>query len=107
MNRTTERVRRLATALRQARDVPSTNAALPTGLFMEAEPRGLISHGLQRLPFRLSCLGKGFANAKANGEAWRMRSFLSVEGERGLGRVVAVHAPPQPLLKHLPALEAA
>jgi LDH2 family malate/lactate/ureidoglycolate dehydrogenase len=83
----------MATALLEARDVPAANARLQADVLLEAELRGLPSHGLQRLPLILSRLDKGLADAQALGTGtWRRRSFLSVEGERGLGPVVMMHA---------------
>ncbi|NVP57709.1 Ldh family oxidoreductase [Mycoplana rhizolycopersici] len=93
MKLTPERLRGLATALLEARDVPPANARLQADLLLEAELRGLPSHGLQRLPLILSRLDKGLADPRARGTGtWRRRSFLSVEGERGLGPAVMMHA---------------
>lgn len=88
-----ERLRGLASALLEARNVPSANARLQADLLLEAELRGLPSHGLQRLPLILSRLDKKLADGQAYGSGtWRRRSFLSVDGERGLGPVVVMHA---------------
>lgn len=88
-----ERLRHLAEALLEGRGVPSDNARLQADLLLEAELRGLPSHGLQRLPLILSRLDKGIADARACGTGtWRRKSFLSVDGERGLGPVVVMHA---------------
>lgn len=87
-----ERLRRLATALLEGRGVPPDSARLQADLLIEAELRGLPSHGLQRLPLILSRLEKGIADGRAHGTAtWRRKSFLSVDGERGLGSVVVMH----------------
>lgn len=87
------RLHGLASALLEARNVPSANARLQADLLLEAELRGLPSHGLQRLPLILSRLDKGLANGEARGHGtWRRRSFLSVDGERGLGPVVVMQA---------------
>jgi L-2-hydroxycarboxylate dehydrogenase (NAD+) len=88
-----ERLRGLASALLEARNVPSAHARLQADLLLEAELRGLPSHGLQRLPLILSRLDKGLADGQARGSGtWRRRSFLSVDGERGLGPVVVMQA---------------
>lgn len=88
-----ERLRGLASALLEARNVPSAHARLQADLLLEAEIRGLPSHGLQRLPLILSRLDKGLADGQARGSGtWRRRSFLSVDGERGLGPVVVMQA---------------
>ncbi|MEW9526250.1 Ldh family oxidoreductase [Agrobacterium radiobacter] len=88
-----ERLRHLATALLEGRGVPPAHAHLQADLLLEAELRGLPSHGLQRLPLILSRLDKGITDARTCGTGtWRRRSFLSVDGERGLGPVVVMHA---------------
>lgn len=88
-----ERLREIAIALLEARDVPTAHALLQADLLLEAELRGIPSHGLQRLPLILSRLEKGLADARTCGTGtWRRRSFLSVDGERGLGPVVMMHA---------------
>ncbi|MCJ8056841.1 Ldh family oxidoreductase [Shinella curvata] len=93
MNLAPERLRGMASALLEARNVPSAHARLQADLLLEAELRGLPSHGLQRLPLILSRLDKGLADGQARGSGtWRRRSFLSVDGERGLGPVVLMHA---------------
>lgn len=88
-----ERLRGLASGLLEARDVPAANARIQVDLLLEAELRGLPSHGLQRLPLILSRLEKGLADGQAHGSGtWCRRSFLSVDGQRGLGPVVVTHA---------------
>ena len=88
-----ERLRRLATALLEARGASPANAHLQADLLLEAELRGLPSHGLQRLPLLLSRLEKGLADGRTYGTGtWRRRSFLSIDGERGLGPVVMMRA---------------
>ncbi|WP_273727375.1 Ldh family oxidoreductase [Brucella gallinifaecis] len=88
-----ERLRGLAVTLLEARDVPPAHAHLQADLLLEAELRGIPSHGLQRLPVILSRLDKGLADARSCGTgSWRRRSFLSVDGGRGLGPVVMMHA---------------
>lgn len=87
------RLRHLATALLEGRGVPPAHARLQANLLLEAELRGLPSHGLQRLPLILSRLDKGISDARACGTGtWRRKSFLSVDGERGLGPVVVMNA---------------
>lgn len=93
MKQQPERLRHLATALLEGRGVPSDNASLQADVLLEAELRGPPSHGLQRLPLILSRLDKGISDAKACGTGtWSRRSFLSVDGECGLGPVVVMHA---------------
>lgn len=48
------RLRNLSVALLEKRGVPADSARLQANLLLEAELRGLPSHGLQRLPLLLS-----------------------------------------------------
>lgn len=73
--------------------VPKTNAQLQVELLMEAELRGRPSHGLQRLPRVVDRINNGVANPTTEGSVqWRGSSLLDIDGEQGLGPVVAMHA---------------
>ncbi|MCD1262212.1 dehydrogenase [Shinella sumterensis] len=97
-----DQLRRLATALLESRGVEPRAAALQADLLVEAELRGLPSHGLQRLPLLLSRLEKGLADGRAQGAfKWSRQAFLDVDGERGLGPVVLMNAM-QRLRQNLP-----
>jgi L-2-hydroxycarboxylate dehydrogenase (NAD+) len=86
-------LRPLAVAALQRRGVPDDSAALQADLLLEAELRGLASHGLLRLPRLISRLEKGLADPQARGSHdWRHSGFLQVDGERGLGPVVLMAA---------------
>lgn len=88
-----DRLRTLTVALLEKRGVPADSARLQADLLLEAELRGLPSHGLQRLPLLLSRLEKGLANPTTRGIGnWQRDAFLSVDGERGLGPVVVMNA---------------
>ncbi|PST18824.1 Ldh family oxidoreductase [Mesorhizobium plurifarium] len=88
-----DRLQALASGLLESRGAPEQAARLQADLLLEAELRGLPSHGLQRLPLLLSRLDKGLADARTCGTAtWQRRAFLSVDGERGLGPVVIMGA---------------
>lgn len=88
-----DRLRRLATGLLESRGTPNEAARLQADLLVEAELRGLASHGLQRLPLLLSRIEKGLANPRTQGaETWSRQSFMTVDGERGLGPVVMMNA---------------
>ncbi|PWE54908.1 dehydrogenase [Metarhizobium album] len=88
-----DRLRALATSLLESRNASPQAAALQADLLVEAELRGLPSHGLQRLPLLLSRLEKGLADGRTQGAAtWSRQAFLSVDGERGLGPVVLMGA---------------
>ncbi|MDK1385717.1 Ldh family oxidoreductase [Sinorhizobium sp. 8-89] len=87
------RLRNLTVALLEKRGVPADSARLQADLLLEAELRGLPSHGLQRLPLLLSRLDNGLANPTTRGQGtWQRDAFLSIDGERGLGPVVVMNA---------------
>ncbi|HEV7276817.1 MAG TPA: Ldh family oxidoreductase [Devosiaceae bacterium] len=73
--------------------VPADNAAVQRDVLLEAELRGFASHGLLRLPRLIERIRNGVADPLATGaHQWRSHAFLSVDGERGLGPVVAMRA---------------
>lgn len=82
----------LEAALRGA-GVDEANAALQTSLLIEAEMRGLASHGLLRLPRLVERIRNGACAPNAEGaQTWRASHVLDVDGQRGLGPVVAIRA---------------
>jgi LDH2 family malate/lactate/ureidoglycolate dehydrogenase len=79
-------------ALEQA-GTPAGHAATQTNLLLEAELRGRASHGLLRLPRIIERIHNGVADPKTRGKAvWRSPAFLDLDGERGLGPVIALAA---------------
>ncbi|RAK50759.1 Ldh family oxidoreductase [Phenylobacterium deserti] len=79
-------------ALRRA-GAPEEAARTQVGLLLEAELRGVPSHGLLRLPRLIRRIHNGVANPAATGQhEWRAPGMLSVNGENGLGPVVALAA---------------
>lgn len=79
-------------ALRRA-GVPAQAAALQADLWIDAELRGIPSHGLLRLERIVQRIERGLADPLAVGtHRWRGDSFLSVDGQSGLGPVVAIAA---------------
>ncbi|WP_134682148.1 Ldh family oxidoreductase [Paracoccus ravus] len=73
--------------------VAEAHARLQADLLIEAELRGLPSHGLQRLPRLVARLRAGLAAPVANGVIRERRpAVFTVDGERGLGPVVMMHA---------------
>lgn len=73
--------------------VPETSAATQVDLLLEAELRGRASHGLQRLPRLVERIRNGVLDPRATGHhAWRGEALLDVDGETGLGPVVALRA---------------
>lgn len=74
----------------EAANVPSDHAATQVDLFLDADLRGVPSHGLLRLPRVIERIRNGVADPRASGEHdWRSDAFLAVDGRRGLGPVVA------------------
>jgi LDH2 family malate/lactate/ureidoglycolate dehydrogenase len=73
--------------------VPVEHARTQAKLFIGAEMRGTASHGLLRLRRVVERLKRGRAVAGETGhQEWTAKSFLSVDGRRGLGPVVALAA---------------
>jgi len=70
--------------------VPAEHAATQVDLLLEAELRDVPSHGLLRLERIVRRIANGVTEPAARGrQDWRSRAFLAVDGERGLGPVVA------------------
>lgn len=68
-------------------------ARLQTDLLLDAELRGVPSHGFLRLERIIARIGNGVADPHMRGlHSWRGDSFLAVDGQNGLGPVVAKHA---------------
>jgi L-2-hydroxycarboxylate dehydrogenase (NAD+) len=73
--------------------VPAPAAAQQAELLVVAEAKGMPSHGLLRLPRLLRRLANGTASPTSTGRHhWSSPSYLTVDGEQGLGPVVAVRA---------------
>jgi L-2-hydroxycarboxylate dehydrogenase (NAD+) len=86
-------LRALSERLLMQRGAPEDAARLQADLLVEAELRGLPSHGLQRLPRLLLRLERGLANPRTTGAAlWTKPAVLTVDGEAGLGPVVMMAA---------------
>lgn len=82
-----------AVAALLAAGVPERSAHLQADLLVDAELRGLPSHGLLRLPRLLERIDNGVANPTTTGRAkWTADALLDVDGENGLGPVVATAA---------------
>jgi L-2-hydroxycarboxylate dehydrogenase (NAD+) len=89
----TGRVRTTIEAVLQAHGVPGPFARIQTDLLLEAQLRGYASHGLLRLPRIIERIDNGVTSPASSGaHQWIGDSFLRVDGERGLGPVVAVSA---------------
>lgn len=73
--------------------VPVAHARIQMDLLLEAALRGRASHGLQRLPRVIQRIRNGVANPVTRGQMeWRGTALLQVDGEQGLGPVVAFAA---------------
>jgi L-2-hydroxycarboxylate dehydrogenase (NAD+) len=83
----------LAERLLVTAGVPSPAAAQQAELLLIAEAKGMPSHGLLRLPRLLRRIANGTASPTNTGKhEWLSPCYLSVDGEQGLGPVVAVRA---------------
>jgi L-2-hydroxycarboxylate dehydrogenase (NAD+) len=88
-----EELRKLAEGILLAHGVPADHARTQAGLFIEAEMRAIPSHGLLRLRRVIERIHAGLSVPGVTGKQnWTARSFLSVDGMRGLGPVVAMAA---------------
>ena len=88
-----EDIRKLAEGILTANGVPEGHARTQASLFIEAEMRAIPSHGLLRLRRVIERIHAGLSVPGARGDQkWTARSFLSVDGQRGLGPVVAMAA---------------
>jgi L-2-hydroxycarboxylate dehydrogenase (NAD+) len=70
--------------------VPEPFARMQADLLLEAQMRGYASHGLLRLPRIIERIVNGVTSPACSGvHEWSGDCFLRVDGERGLGPVVA------------------
>ncbi len=76
-----------------AAGVPQAHAETQIELLLDAELRGVPSHGMLRFERIVARIANGVADARTSGQhEWRGDAFLSVDGQNGLGPVVAQHA---------------
>ncbi len=88
-----EQVRVLAEGILVANGVPADQAKVQTDLFVEAEMRAIPSHGLLRLRRVVERIRSGATVPGITGiQEWTARAFLSIDGQRGMGPVVAMAA---------------
>jgi L-2-hydroxycarboxylate dehydrogenase (NAD+) len=82
------------TALRALERVASAkHAAVQVDLLLEADLRGVPSHGMLRLPRIVARINNGVTRPESTGaHVWRGEGFLAVDGQQGLGPVVAEEA---------------
>jgi LDH2 family malate/lactate/ureidoglycolate dehydrogenase len=70
--------------------VPAEHAALQRDLLLDAEMRGIASHGLLRLPRLVERIANGVCDPLTKGvQDWTAPGVLKVDGRQGLGPVVA------------------
>ncbi|WP_136685720.1 Ldh family oxidoreductase [Falsirhodobacter xinxiangensis] len=75
------------------RVAPEENARQQVDLLLEADLRGVPSHGLLRLPRVIDRIANGVTDPAATGRhEWLAEGYLDVDGGRGLGPVVALSA---------------
>jgi LDH2 family malate/lactate/ureidoglycolate dehydrogenase len=88
-----ERERALIWSVLAALGVPGRDAVLQAEFLVEADLRGHLSHGIQRLPVIVGRLRAGLAVARAAPKIrWTASSFCEVDGAGGLGPVVGMRA---------------
>ncbi len=86
-------LRRVAEEVLRRAGVGGEHRRQQIDLLMEADLRGVSSHGLLRLERIVHRIRNGVSDPGATGRhVWRSPSFLAVDGERGLGPVVANQA---------------
>ncbi|WP_269499890.1 Ldh family oxidoreductase [Castellaniella sp. S9] len=90
---TVDEITRKSLAALRAAGVPEPAARTQLSLLLEAELRGVPSHGLLRLPRVIQRIRNGVCKPNATGRGlWRREAFYEVDGENGLGPVVALSA---------------
>ncbi|PSH60859.1 Ldh family oxidoreductase [Phyllobacterium sophorae] len=88
-----EEARNLATRVLRLHGAPEAHAQLQVDLLLEAELRGFASHGLLRLPRIVERIRNGVADPAAIGSPeWILPGFLRIDGQMGLGPVIALKA---------------
>jgi len=84
---------RLITFVLRSIGVPAPDAEVQAVQLVEADRRGYGSHGIQRLPLLVRRIEKGLVSPIARPSLdWRSDSVLAVDGNLGLGPVVAMRA---------------
>lgn len=76
-----------------AAGVPADHAEMQLALLLDAELRGVRSHGLLRLPRVIERVRNGVCDPVTTGlGSWKGGALYEVDGRHGLGPVVACHA---------------
>ena len=92
MRTTHAQAREVGLAALLAAGVPASPAEVQLDQWLEAELRGQPSHGLLRLPRIVERIHAGLADPSATGAPTWTDNLLSVDGQRGLGPVIAHRA---------------
>src|SRR5262245_29793231 len=88
-----EELEELVAAAFERAGVPETHAAIVARVLVEAEARGIESHGVRMLPGYVSRLRAGGFNATAQPHVVREGPAVALlDGENGLGPLVATRA---------------
>jgi L-2-hydroxycarboxylate dehydrogenase (NAD+) len=88
-----ETVRSFVSALFQSQSVPAADADRVAECLVQADLRGVSSHGVGRVPIYLERLRKGLVNARPDIKVERSATAAArVEGDNGLGFLVATRA---------------
>ncbi len=76
-----------------AAGVPEAHAVSQRLLLVDAELRGIASHGLLRLPRIIERIANGVTDPRARGVLeWTAPGVVKVDGQQGLGPVIALNA---------------
>lgn len=85
-----DEVRQTAQCALMCAGIAEAHARLQVDLWLDADLRGVPSHGLLRLDRLVERVQAGLADPDATGsQLWQGRGFLLVDGRKGLGPVVA------------------
>lgn len=88
-----ESVTRFAVQVLRAVGLPPQNATTLAAALVSADLQGIKTHGMSRLPMYVSRIQKGLMNAETTGRLLhRHGSILTIDGENGIGQVLAVRA---------------
>jgi LDH2 family malate/lactate/ureidoglycolate dehydrogenase len=91
--RSIDEVEKVSLAALRSCGAPEDHARTQVDLLIEAELRGVSSHGLLRLPRLVARIKNGVLDPFVKGRlSWRGPALLHVDGENGLGPVVGRHA---------------
>ncbi|MDM0049696.1 Ldh family oxidoreductase [Variovorax sp. J22R115] len=85
-------LQRWSTAVLMRQGVPEGAASLTARILLRTSLRGIDTHGVARLPAYVDKLAAGEVNARATPRLEQRHGLLHVDGDGGLGQVVATFA---------------